>query len=298
MIVLTDGTPNADDMNFNDVLEVAKKLIQKAKHSIQVMMFEMGYYDGHPSTPSNLLVRDLIDAKKRGVKVEVILEVKEGEDRTTKRNRHTGKVLSEGGVEVIYDSLFKTTHAKLMVVDGQLLLSGSTNWTYNALTTPRLYRSSALPWEKRLVDEAHRLGPFQGRGTDVDVILDLMIHDLDIIFSFVQSSVKHIHAVGVPVLTDKIDIASVRLEFQEGCVANMTASRISPEGQRRIRLFQPDGYLSLDYASQKVALFRRIFLQSQSMKPWSVYERDTSQPGVEGHSLCTYVLPSDLKSSI
>ena len=115
-------------------LHVAKKMIQEAKHSIQVMMFEMGYYDEHPNTPSNLLIKELISAKKRGVKVEVILEVKEEEDRTTKRNRHTGKILSEGGVEVIYDSLSKTTHAKLMVVDGQLSLLGSTNWTYYALT--------------------------------------------------------------------------------------------------------------------------------------------------------------------
>jgi phosphatidylserine/phosphatidylglycerophosphate/cardiolipin synthase-like enzyme len=115
--------------------EVAKKLIQEAKTSIQVMMFEMGYYDSYPNTPSNLLIKELIDATKRGVKVEVILEVKEGEDRTTKRNRHTGKVLSEGGVKVIYDPLFKTTHAKFMVVDGRLTLLGSTNWTFYALTS-------------------------------------------------------------------------------------------------------------------------------------------------------------------
>jgi phosphatidylserine/phosphatidylglycerophosphate/cardiolipin synthase-like enzyme len=115
--------------------QVAKKMIQEAKHSIQVMMFEMGYYDEHPSTPSNLLIKELISAKKRDVKVEVILEVKEEEDRTTKRNRHTGRILSEGGVKVIYDSFSKTTHAKLVVADGQLILLGSTNWTYHALTT-------------------------------------------------------------------------------------------------------------------------------------------------------------------
>ncbi len=114
--------------------QVAKKMIQEAKSSIQVMMFEMGYYDQHLNTPSNLLIRELIDAKKRGVKVEVILEVREGKDRTTERNRQTGKILSHGGVEVTYDSLSKTTHAKWMVVDGQLALLGSTNWTYYALT--------------------------------------------------------------------------------------------------------------------------------------------------------------------
>ena len=112
----------------------AKKMIQESKRSVQVMMFEMGYYDEYPSSPSNLLIKELIQAKKRGVKVEVILEAREGEDQTTKRNRHTGKILSKGGVEVIYDSLSKTTHAKGMVIDGQLTLLGSTNWTYHALT--------------------------------------------------------------------------------------------------------------------------------------------------------------------
>jgi phosphatidylserine/phosphatidylglycerophosphate/cardiolipin synthase-like enzyme len=115
--------------------QIAKKMIQEAKHSVQVMMFEMGYYDEHPNSPSNVLIKELIHIKKRGVKVEVILELREGEDRTTNRNHHAGKILSEGGVEVIYDSLSKTTHAKLMVVDGQLALLGSTNWTYHALTT-------------------------------------------------------------------------------------------------------------------------------------------------------------------
>ena len=117
-----------------DYFQVAKKMIQEAKHSIQVMMFEMDYYDRNPNTPSNHLIRELISAQKRGVKVEVVLEVREGEDRTAKRNRRTGKFLSDGGVEVTYDSLFKTTHAKCMVVDRKLTLLGSTNWTYYALT--------------------------------------------------------------------------------------------------------------------------------------------------------------------
>ncbi len=138
----TFGLPHAVGLPAEDVqlvtdaqyFQIAKKMIQEAKHSIQVMMFEMGYYDRNPNTPSNLLIRELINAKKRGVNVEVVLEVREGEDRTAKRNRHTGKILSEGGVEVIYDSLFKTTHAKCMVVDGKLTLLGSTNWTYYALT--------------------------------------------------------------------------------------------------------------------------------------------------------------------
>jgi len=130
------GLPAEDVQLVMDIqyFQIARKMIQEAKHSIQVMMFEMGYYDRNPNTPSNLLIRELVSAKKRGVKVEVILEVREGEDRTAKRNRHTGKILSDGGVEVIYDSLLKTTHAKCMVVDGKLTLLGSTNWTYYALT--------------------------------------------------------------------------------------------------------------------------------------------------------------------
>ncbi len=130
------GLPVEDLQLVTDAqyFQVARKIIQEAKSSIQVMMFEIGYYEKYPSTPSNLLVKELIHSKKRGVKVQVILEVREGKDRTTDRNRHTGKILSDGGVEVIYDPLFKTTHAKVMIVDGELTLLGSTNWTHYALT--------------------------------------------------------------------------------------------------------------------------------------------------------------------
>ena len=130
------GLPAEDVQLIVDAqyFQIAKKMILEAKTSIRVMMFEMGYYEKNPSTPSNLLIKELTDAKKRGVNVEVILEVKEGTDRASERNRRTGKILSDGGVEVIYDPLFKTTHAKWIVVDGHLSLLGSTNWTYFALT--------------------------------------------------------------------------------------------------------------------------------------------------------------------
>jgi predicted dehydrogenase len=100
--------------------------------------------------------------------------------------------------------------------------------------------------------ESNRLGPFLVRGTEVDIVLDLMIHDLDIILSWVQSKVKWLHPVGIPVLTPHIDIANVRMEFENGCTANLTASRVSRERMRKIRLFQPKGYLSIDFLSQKV----------------------------------------------
>jgi predicted dehydrogenase len=96
-----------------------------------------------------------------------------------------------------------------------------------------------------------------GRGTDVHVILDLMIHDLDIILSLVRSPITEIRAVGVPVLTSNIDIANCRLEFADGCVANVTASRVSKEALRKLRIFQSDAYFSLDYQKQEVVMARR-----------------------------------------
>lgn len=142
LLLSTLTIPHAFSLPTEDVqlvtdaqyFQTAQKMIREAKTTLYIMMFEMGYYDEHPRTPSNLLVKELIEARKRGVKVAVILDVRKGEDRTTKRNRRTGKILSDGGVEVIYDSLSKTTHAKLMVVDGKFTLVGSTNWTYYALT--------------------------------------------------------------------------------------------------------------------------------------------------------------------
>ena len=107
--------------------------------------------------------------------------------------------------------------------------------------------------------ECHRVGPFVARGTDVHVILDLMIHDIDIILSLVPSELVEIRAAGSPVLTPQIDIANVRLAFKDGCVANVTASRVSQEKLRKIRIFQPDAYFSLDYTHQEMKVYRRLF---------------------------------------
>src|SRR6266446_4004493 len=106
--------------------------------------------------------------------------------------------------------------------------------------------------------EAHRLRPYSERGTDIGVVLDLMIHDLEVILHFVRSPLWSIDAVGVPVLSRSEDIANVRLHFEDGCVANVTASRISPERMRKIRVFQEDAYLSLDYQNQSGEIYRRI----------------------------------------
>ena len=105
--------------------------------------------------------------------------------------------------------------------------------------------------------EVHRLGAFPDRSLDIDVVFDLMIHDLDIILALVRSDVVSIDAVGVPVLTSKYDIANARLRFASGCIANVTASRISKERVRKIRFFQPDAYISIDYAAQEVEGWRQ-----------------------------------------
>jgi predicted dehydrogenase len=105
--------------------------------------------------------------------------------------------------------------------------------------------------------EAHRLSPYPDRSTDIGVVLDLMIHDLEVILHFVRSPVQSIDAVGVPVLSRGEDIANARLRFENGCVANVTSSRISPERMRKIRVFQEDAYLSLDYQNQSGEIYRR-----------------------------------------
>jgi len=106
--------------------------------------------------------------------------------------------------------------------------------------------------------EAHRLSPYPNRSTDIGVVLDLMIHDLEIILHLVRSPVQTIDAVGVPVLSRGEDIANARLRFENGCVANVTSSRISPESMRKIRVFQEDAYLSLDYQNQSGEIYRRV----------------------------------------
>ena len=115
--------------------------------------------------------------------------------------------------------------------------------------------------EKRLTNprfiEAHRLSPYPNRSTDIGVVLDLMIHDLEIILHLVRSPVQTIDAVGVPVLSRGEDIANARIRFENGCVANITSSRISPEQMRKIRVFQENAYLSLDYQNQSGEMYRR-----------------------------------------
>jgi predicted dehydrogenase len=105
--------------------------------------------------------------------------------------------------------------------------------------------------------ECHRLAPFVERGTDVDVVLDLMIHDLDVILSMMPSPVAAVEAVGVPVITGSADIANARIRFVDGAIANVTASRVSLKRERKLRIFQPDTYISLDYGEKRMRICRR-----------------------------------------
>jgi len=115
--------------------------------------------------------------------------------------------------------------------------------------------------------ESHRLGIFKPRGIDVSVVLDLMIHDIDIILNFVKSPIKHLHAAGIPVITDEVDIANARLEFENGCVANVTASRVSTKNERKIRMFQREAYISVDFAKHEITVIQQGNGDSDSLIP-------------------------------
>lgn len=121
--------------------------------------------------------------------------------------------------------------------------------------------------------ESHRLSVFKDRGTDVSVVLDLMIHDIDIILNFVRSQVKTIHAAGISVISGHIDIANARLEFVNGCVANVTASRISAKNERKIRLFQKEGYILVDFANHGITVIRPSAASAESIIPGMAIEQ-------------------------
>jgi predicted dehydrogenase len=111
--------------------------------------------------------------------------------------------------------------------------------------------------DKPLFIESHRLAPFKPRGTDVSVVLDLMIHDIDIILNIVCSDLAHVDASGAPVLSDAVDIANARLVFENGCVANVTASRVSQKTERKMRVFQHDAYISIDFQDRTLSVHRK-----------------------------------------
>ncbi|MEA2626949.1 MAG: hypothetical protein QOD06_2994 [Candidatus Binatota bacterium] len=124
--------------------------------------------------------------------------------------------------------------------------------------------------------ECHRLAPFVERGTDVDVVLDLMIHDLDVILSMVASPVASVEAVGLAVLTASPDIANARIRFEDGAIANVTASRVSMKRERKLRIFQPDAYISLDYDERRLRICRRVAAADGETATIEVEERSVA----------------------
>ena len=172
----------------------------------------------------------------------------------TVHHAETASALLRAGLDVLVEKPLAASLAEadallaLAAAHGRILQAGHLERFNPAVTAARAQLTRPMFFE------AHRLSIFTPRSLDVDVVLDLMIHDLDVVLSMVASPVREVRAVGLAVLSPTTDIANVRLEFENGCVANFTASRVSTERVRKLRLFQPHQYLSLDFARQDVLL--------------------------------------------
>lgn len=176
----------------------------------------------------------------------------------TELHRDIAMPFLEAGVPVLVEKPM----ARSLVEADELIAAAAASNVALAVGQTERFNPAVEAARKMLVDprfiEVHRLGTFPERSLDIDVVFDLMIHDLDVVLSLVKADVESIEAVGVPVLTGRVDIANVRLRFANGCIANLTASRISRDRVRKIRFFQPAAYLSIDYAAQKIELWRLV----------------------------------------
>jgi predicted dehydrogenase len=175
----------------------------------------------------------------------------------TNRHHDVARDLLEAGIDVLVEKPLTATveEAKALVelaVRGGRILQAGHLERFN----PAVLALDGVVTQPRFI-ECHRLAPFTDRGTDVDVVLDLMIHDLDVILCMVPSALRAVEAVGVPVLTGSVDIANARLRFANGCIANVTASRVSLKRERKLRLFQADAYVAVDYGERRVRICRR-----------------------------------------
>ena len=173
----------------------------------------------------------------------------------TSAHADVGCALIEAGMDVLVE---KPIAADLASADRLIASAGVHNRILQVGHLERfnpavvaLEKSARMP----LFFEIHRMSVFSPRSLDVDVVLDLMIHDIDILLSLVHREIEEIRAAGISILTGKVDIANVRLQFEGGCVANLTASRVSTDKVRKLRLFQPSQYISVDYSRQDAAVF-------------------------------------------
>jgi len=187
----------------------------------------------------------------------------------TEIHRDIAQTFLEGAVPVLVEKPLARTVAEA----DALIAAAATSGAVLAVGHTERFNPAVAAARPMLTDprfiEVHRLGAFPERSLDIDVVFDLMIHDLDVLLSLVDSEVESIEAVGVPVLTGRVDIANARLRFANGCIANLTASRISRDKIRKIRFFQPATYLSIDYASQKVEL-------------WQLTKGNSQMPSIHG----------------
>ena len=176
----------------------------------------------------------------------------------TERHARIARALIESGVHTLVEKPIAQTVAEA----DDLIAAAKSRGVVLAVGHSERFNPAVMAARPHVKDprfiEVHRLGQMPGRSLDIDVVLDLMIHDLDLILSLVPSEVEGVEAVGVPVLTPRIDIANARLRFANGCIANLTASRISREPVRKIRFFQQDAYLSIDTAAREVELWRLV----------------------------------------
>ena len=173
----------------------------------------------------------------------------------TSAHAKVGCSLLEAGIDVLVE---KPVAADLAAAD-QLILAAESHGRILQVGHLERFNPGVIALEKvarlPLFFEIHRLSVFSPRSLDIDVVLDLMIHDIDILLSLVPGEIEEIRAAGISILTPKVDIANVRLQFQGGCVANITASRVSTDRVRKLRLFQPSQYISVDYGRQDAAVF-------------------------------------------
>jgi predicted dehydrogenase len=207
---------------------------------------------------------------------------------------HIARELMQAGVDVLIEKPLATTlaeadelikvasqHKRIAQVGHLERFNPAVRATIPLLTQPMFF-------------EVHRLSVFTPRSLDVDVVLDLMIHDLDIVLAFTKSPVREVRAVGLPILSGKVDIANVRVEFESGCIANFTASRVSTERVRKVRFFQPKQYVSLDYGRQEVLVFTVGGDSGSSAQPSVNPQIGISKPAVASEE----PLHAELKSFI
>jgi predicted dehydrogenase len=188
-------------------------------------------------------------------------------------HREIGARLLEAGIDVLVEKPIAATLeeardlVRIAEQRGRVLQVGHLE-RFN----PAIRALATMLTKPRFV-ECHRLAPFVERGTDVDVVLDLMIHDLDVILSMMTTPVVSVEAVGVPVITASPDIANARIRFADGAIANVTASRVSLRRERKLRIFQPDTYISLDYGEKRLQICRRGAVPPGGLAPIEVEER-------------------------